>query len=532
MTGTAKLIRLILRRDRVLLPLWVLILGVLPAGYVSTFNGLFPTDADRIEYARVSATNAGFVALYGPLEGVSLGALAAWRAGFLPVIIGLCALLTVIRHTRTDEEAGRTELIGAAVVGRQAQLAAALITTGAAVLVLGAITAASMTAQGLPAGGSLWFGAGLALSGLMFAGVAAVTAQLTSSARTARSIAIIVLAVAYVLRVGGDISAVGNGAVSWLSWLSPIGWVQHIFPYDAVNAWPVLLAALFALAATASGVVLLGRRDFGGGLFPGRPGPATAAPGLRSPLALAWRLHRGLLAGWALGFAALGLVFGGVGDSVVDLVGDSSGLKDIFARVGGADIVLDSYFASMAGIVGVISAGYAVQAALRMRDEESAGHAEVLLSTAVHRLGWAGSHLVFALLGPAVALAAEGLAAGLTYGLIAGDVGGQLPGILAAPLAQLPAVWVLAAVAVLLFGALPRFAQLAWGALAVCLLLLLVGTSLQFDQWVLDLSPFTHVPHLPGGDLSWTPIVVLTVVAALIGTAGLLSLRRRDIPAG
>jgi hypothetical protein len=32
--------------------------------------------------------------------------------------------------------------------------------------------------------------------------------------------------------------------------------------------------------------------------------------------------------------------------------------------------------------------------------------------------------------------------------------------------------------------------------------------------------------------VNWTPIVVLTVVAALIGAAGLLSLRRRDIPAG
>ena len=528
MTGTAKLIRLILRRDRVLLPLWVIVLGVLPAGYASTFNGLFPTDADRIEYARVGATNAGFVALYGPLDGSSLGALVAWRSGFLPVLIGLFAVLTVIRHTRADEEAGRTELIGAAVVGRQAQLAAALLTTGLAGVLLGVIAAAATTAQGLPPGGSIWFGAELALSGLMFAGVAAVTAQLTSSARSARSIAIIVLAVAYVLRVAGDISA----AASWLSWLSPIGWVQHIFPYSGVNAWPVLLGGLFTLAATGLGVVLLGRRDFGAGLFPGRPGPATAAPGLRSSLALAWRLHRGLLAGWVAGFAALGVVFGGVGESVVDLVGDSGGLKDIFARLGGADVVLDSYFASTAGIVGVIAAGYAVQATLRLRDEESAGHAEVLLGTAVTRLGWAGSHLIFSLLGPALALAAEGLAAGLTYGLIAGDVGGQLPGILAAPLAQLPAVWVLAAVAVLLFGALPRFAQLAWGALAACLLLLLVGTTLQFDQWVLDVSPFTHVPHLPGGDLAWTPIVVLIAVAGLIAAAGLVSLRRRNIPVG
>jgi len=245
---------------------------------------------------------------------------------------------------------------------------------------------------------------------------------------------------------------------------------------------------------------------------------------------LAWRLHRGLLAGWVVGFTALGLVFGGVGQSVVDLAGSSSGLNEIFARMGGGSALVDSYFASIAGMVGIIAACYAVQATLRLREEEATGHAEVLLSTPVSRLGWVASHLVFSLLGPAVVLAVEGLAAGLTYGLIANDVGGQLPPVLGGVLAQLPAVWVLTAVAVLLFGVLPRFAAVAWGALAACVLLLLVGTTLRFNQRVLDLSPFTHTPHLPGGDLTWTPLVALTAVAVVVVAAGLTGFRRRNVP--
>ena len=122
------------------------------------------------------------------------------------------------------------------------------------------------------------------------------------------------------------------------------------------------------------------------------------------------------------------------------------------------------------------------------------------------RLRWIGSHLVFALLGPAAVLAVEGLAAGLTYGLIAGDVGGELPGILGGVLAQVPAVWVLTAIAVLLFGLLPRYTALAWGELSLYLLVRLVGATLHWDRWVLDLSPFTHVPHLPGTELTWTPL--------------------------
>ena len=528
MTGTGKLIRLILRRDRVLMPIWVIVIGLLPLSYISAFEGFFATDAERLNYAHVSAANAGFVALYGQLRGDSLDELVVWRAGFIPVMIGLFALLTVIRHTRTDEEAGRTELVGATVVGRQAQLAAALITTAAASVVLGLIVTGTMIQAGAPANGSVWFGVQFALAGWVFAGVAAVTAQLTESARSARGIAILVLGVAWVLRLAGDISAIGDGALSWLSWLSPIGWLQHIYPYGANDAWPVALAMLLAVAGTVAGVVLLGRRDVGGGVFPARLGPASAAPGLRTPIALAWRLHRGLLIAWVVAFAALGAVFGGVGNSINQLA-DNESVGKIFTRIGGADALADAYIGSIASIVGIIAAAYAVQATLRMRDEEAAGHTEAILSTRASRLGWAASHLAFSLLGPAVALAVEGLLCGLVYGLTVGDVAGQTPRILGGTLAQLPAVWVLAAIAVLLFGVVPRFAAVAWGGVAAALLLLLVGGAVQLDQWMLDISPFTHIPHLPGAELTWTPLLSLTAVAAVAVAVGLAGLRRRDI---
>jgi ABC-2 type transport system permease protein len=531
MTGVGKLIRLILRRDRFLLPIWVIILGVLPVAYISSFNGLFPTAADRQHYADISLHNPGFVALYGRLSGSGIGELVAWRAGFVPVMIALFTLLTVIRHTRTDEEAGRTELIGAAAVGRQAQLAAALIVAAGANLVLGALLCAAMIGQGLPAAGSLAFGAEFAASGWAFAGVAAITAQLTSGARGARSIAIVALGVAWVLRLAGDISAIGTGGLAWLSWISPIGWVQHIFPYGGNHRWPVALTLIFAVVTGWFGVALQGRRDFGAGVLPDRLGPAYAAPGLRSPLALAWRLHRGLLLGWTLGFAALGLVFGGVADSVTTLTSDSSALSDVFTRMGGASALVDAYFASIAGLLGIIAAGYAVQSTLRLREEETAGHAEVLLTDTVGRLRWAGGHLLFALLGPAVVLAVAGLLEGLTYGLIGHDVGGRWSGALGGTLAQLPAVWVMAALAVVLFGMVPRLSSIAWGALAVCVLMLLVGATLQLNQWILDISPFTHVPHLPGGHATATPFLTLTILAAVMGAAGLAGLRRRDIPA-
>ena len=55
------------------------------------------------------------------------------------------------------------------------------------------------------------------------------------------------------------------------------------------------------------------------------------------------------------------------------------------------------------------------------------------------------------------------------------------------------------------------------------------GPVLDVPQAVLDLSPFSHVPKLPGADVVLTPLVVLTAAGALALTAGLGAFRRRDI---
>ena len=63
---------------------------------------------------------------------------------------------------------------------------------------------------------------------------------------------------------------------------------------------------------------------------------------------------------------------------------------------------------------------------------------------------------------------------------------------------QIPAVWVIGGVAMLLFGVLPRWSAAAWAALGLCALLAEVGPVLELPQAVLDVSPFTAVPRLIG----------------------------------
>ena len=122
---------------------------------------------------------------------MSLGGLTAWKIGVTEfILVALMSLLTVVRHTRTEEETGRLELVGATVVGRYAPLTAALVTAGLANLAIVVLVALGLIGAGLPAAGSVAFGLAIGLVGLLFAAVAAVAAQLTEGARAATGIAV------------------------------------------------------------------------------------------------------------------------------------------------------------------------------------------------------------------------------------------------------------------------------------------------------------------------------------------------------
>ncbi|WP_042450025.1 ABC transporter permease, partial [Streptacidiphilus jiangxiensis] len=442
-------------------------------------------------------------------------------------MLGLLCVLLVTRHTRAEEESGRLELLGAGAVGRGAPLAAGIGAALTASAVVGAITAAFLAGSGEQLNGSLAFGAALFGCGACFAGVAAVAAQLTETGRAANGIGGAVLGLAFLLRAAGD--AAGNGGPGWLVWLSPLGWAERVRPYDENAWWLVALLLLAGAVQTGIGYWLAGRRDLGGGLLPQRPGPPAAGSTLRSALGLAWRLQRGSLIGWSVGFAIGGALLGGISKGVDQLVSSSANVEQIVQRMGGSSQVTNAYLATSMNLLAMVAAVYAVQSALRLRGEETSGRAEPVLASGVRRLAWAGGHLLHPLLGSAVLLLVGGLTAGLGAGVVFGDVPGWTGRLLVAGLVQLPAVWVFAAVTVALFGLLPQWTSAAWGVLGVLLFIAYLGPALNAGQWLLDLTPFTHIPKLPGAVFHAEPLLWLTLLSALLAGAGLAGLRRRDI---
>jgi ABC-2 type transport system permease protein len=408
-------------------------------------------------------------------------------------------------------------------VGRYASLTAALLMSFGASIATGAIGAAGLLTTEVAPGGSLAFGAALAGSGLVFTAVVAVAAQLSPSARFSRGTAFGMLAAAFTLRAVGD---AGSGT---LSWLSPLGWSLQVRPYAGDRWWVLLLHLATTVMLTAVAFRLLARRDVGAGLIAERPGPGTAAPVLRGAFGLAWRLDRGTLLLWTVGLCLYGLLIGSIVHGISDEVGDSTTVRDIVLRMGGSRALEHAFVAVAFAMLGMAAAAFAISLSLRLHHEEASQHSETLLGGAVARSHWLASHLVIALTGSGVAMLIAGLAAGLMYGVAAHDVGGKLSMVVGTAAVQLPAVWLLAAVTVALFGIAPRFTPVAWGVLVGFVALYLIGSLAGFPQLLLDLEPFAHIPRVGGGDFTPIPLLWLLIIDAALIALGVAAFRRRDV---
>lgn len=524
--GTGTLFRFNLRRDRVRLPVWVLAVAFAAIATAVNIEQLYPDAADRASAAQ-TMDSPTTLAMVGPghyLDDYNLGSMFAHQmSGLMAIVVALMNVLAVVRHTRAEEETGRAELVRSAAVGRHAPLTAALGVAVLASLALGALLAlllAALGMDGMGLRGSLLFGAGQALTGVVFAAVAAVTVQFTPHSRAASGLALGVLGLGYALRAAGD---VGSGK---LSWISPLGWVQRTYPYVDNDWWPLLLSGVVALALGVAGYALSSRRDLGAGLRPPRPGDATASPWLATPLGSALRLHVGLLLGFAAALLLLGLMYGSILGDVHDMLGDVAQMREAMERIGGT--MEESFAAMMLTILAVIAAVYGVMAALRPRTEETAGRAEPLLATALSRDHWMGSHMVVAVFGGTVMLLMTGLGFGAAGALATSD-GSLLWKIVGAALAYAPALWVTVGFTALLFGWLPKAVAVAWIMPIYAFIVRYLGDILKFPDWMDNLSPFGHVPRLPAEDVEWLPLALLTLLAAALIAAGAAGFRRRDL---
>ena len=524
--GMWTLARFMLRRDRVRLPAWALGLGVFVLYLSTALPSVYETEADLRAAVGLFADPVGRM-LIGPAYGFDEASFERFVANgyglYFLILAGLMSLLLVTRHTRVEEQTGRAELVRANVVGRLAPLTAALIVTLITNLAVAVVVAMAMAASGFAVEGSVLFAAGIAMTGLAFAGVTAVTVQLTEYSRAAAGMAGGVLGAAFVIRAGGDMAEVGGSA---LSWVSPLAWAQQTAPFVLDRWWPLLLPLAFAVITSGIGYRLSTRRDLDASLFAVRPGNAEAPSWLGSPLTLAFRLGRASILGWSAAMLAAGVAFGSFADAMVVA---AEGMPEAFLELfGDGDMLVAGYLGYMAVFMAYLVGVYAILSVQSLRSEETSGRAEPVLATPVSRVAWLASHLVVATTGVIVVLAMAGLGTGVGAAIVTGDVA-HVWELTAAHLNQVPAVLVVLGLAALLFGLAPKLIGVSWVTVGYALLVGTFGALMDVPDAAFDLSAFEHAAAMPVEGFAPLPVVVLTVIALLTAGLGLAGFRRRDL---
>lgn len=527
LAGTGKLVRFNLRRDRIKLPAWLLGIFVFVFYYGAALPQLYQTEEDLQVITEFTEGAMGAI-IAGPGFGLDDPTIESVVAGvyglYFLLLAALMNILLVSRHTRVEEQTGRSELIRANVVGRHAPLTAALIIAVVANVLLALLVAAAMAAADLDTSDALLFGAGIGAVGLVWAGITALTVQVSAFSRAGSGLAGAALGAAYVIRAAGDTITAGG---SLLSWFSPLAWSQQTRPYADGRWWPLLLSVAFAAGTAAIGYVLSTHRDVGAGLMAPRGGSPTAAAWLRTPLTFAFRLQRAGLIGWAAALAVAAAVYGGLTKPIVDAFED---LPETMVDVMGGDPnrMLDGYVGTMALSFAIVLAIFAILGIQAARGEETKGRAEPVLATATSRSAWLGGHITVIATGVVVLLAVAGLVLGIATAISVGDAA-YVWDTTVAHLVYAPALLVLLSIAVLLFGFVPGAVGVTWAVFGFVTIIGFFGPIMDLPQWVHNLSPIEHVARLPLEEFSWTPLVILTALAAGLIALGLYGFGRRDL---
>lgn len=526
-----------IRRDRIQLIIWILGIGLLALFSANSVEQTYGDEPGRVGIIRLAVANPAILMLRGLPQGTGLAAFVFFEIfTFLALLAGFMSTFLAVRHTRAEEETGRAELIASTPASRTLPTVATLIHGILANLVLGLVIALGFIAGKLDVAGSLVTGAAVAAAGISFLAIGLLAAQFMLTSRGANAVSAGIVGAAYVIRGLGD--ALGTPSAdgltvtaAWPSWISPIGWGEHTGAYTKNDLTPLLLNLALAAVCLVVVFALQASRDSGASLIPGRAGRVTARATLSTSLGLAWRLQWPTLVGWCIGGAVCGLLAGILTTLIEQAAANDATLQVILQKLvpGGQESSTQILVTTMFSLAGILAAACATQVVIRMRQEESLGTAELILTSPVSRVRWLVDYLVLGTVSIVLVLA---VSAGVgALGLLSSNSGGSSVGdIFATAAAQLPAALIYLGVLALVFVLLPGITiALGWTLVGIGVMFGVFGGLIGLPDWVRDISPFTHTPVPTQGGTDWSGgiwMIAISVVTALIA---LVLMRRREL---
>jgi len=491
-----------------------------------SYRHAYPTASARLSFARSFGDNKAIRMFYGtPHDLLTVGGYSAWRVGgTLAIFAAVVGLLAGVRALRTEEDAGRAELVLAGAIRRRTAYLAAMSAIGFGVVILWLAEFLGSVLGGLPAGPSAYLALATASVVLVCAGIGALASQLAPTRRLALELGGAAVGVAFVLRVIADTSV----SLDWLRWLTPLGWAEELRPFTGPR--PAVL--LLAFAATALLLVISGRiaasRDIGSGLLAARDSADPRLRLLSSPTAHALRAQRTGLLVWGAGVGAFAVILGVVSKSVSS-AGISRSLQREIAKLGTGSILSPRGYLGFTFIFFVFAVSLFGCAQIgNARHEEAEQQLETQLALPVSRRSWLGGRLVLAL-GAATAIS---LIAGLGawVGAVSQGVSVSLPRLLEAGANCLPAGILFLGIAALAYAVVPRASGgIAYGVVIVALLWQLFGSLLGAPHWIVELTPFQHVGLVPAAAFRPVAAVVMAALGVALAVVAIACFERRDL---
>jgi ABC-2 type transport system permease protein len=512
--------------------LWGCVFGLYVASSALGYASAYKTVAQRTALAKTFGSNPGMNAIIGPAHQIqTVAGFTAWRSlGVLSIVGAVWGLLTATRLLRGEEEAGRWELLLAGQTTRRSAAAQAVVGLGAGLLTLWIIPAivAALVGQSskvrIGTAPALYLALALVSSAAVFLAVGALASQLAPTRRQAASYSATILGVAYALRMAADS---GTG-LEWLRWATPLGWVEELRPLTSPRPLLLLPIGGLVVALAAIAVHLAGARDLDASTIPDR---TSAVPHLRllaGPTGLTIRLTRGVIIGWAVAIALLGLMMGLIAKSIGGVLSSDAGDRDTFARMGfrgsGAEQYLGITFLIVALLVGLIAAGQLSAA----HSEEADGRLDHLLVRPLSRSRWLTGRLGVAF----GCVLGAGLIAGISswLGAASQNSGVGLPTLLEAGLNVVPPSVFLLGVGVLTLGVWPRaISAVTYGLLAWSFMVEIIGGLVNAPHLVLDTSLFHQMAAAPAISPNWTSGGVLILLGFIAAGAGGIAFSRRNL---
>jgi len=567
--NSALMTRFMLRRERVVSTVWVLMLALVVVGLVMGMDAVLDYEG-RVALLPMLEMPA-LVSMMGPAYATMTDATGEYYTTFgalytnfmmlfTALTVGIMNIFLVVRHTRADEERGRYEVIRSLPLGRLANLNAAMLTAVMVNVLLAIVVGLGIFAVGgtvsdnsICFNGSMLWGAALGATGLVFAAIAALFAQLSSSARGAISYSFIALAVFYMLRAPGD----ANVDLEFVSLLSPLGLVLRTQAFIVNAWWPIFIMLGTAAAICALAFYFNAVRDIDQGIIPAKAGRATGGILMKGSFGLASKLLKTSLIAWVIGMFVLagtyGLVLGEMDDFIANnemyqlMILQPAGIdvealqgleieervEMMHSMVAAAGFTITELFASMMNsMMGMAAMIPLIAFIMKVKSEETDGRTENLFATPLCRVKYFFGYVVYAFVGAVLIQLA--LALGMyTMGMAVLEDASELSlsFLLTSNLVYIPALWVKTGVAVLLVGAFPKASKAIWAYFGFSFLVVFLGRMIPQAEYIAWLSPFDYVPQLPMDEINWVVLAVMTVIAVGLTAAGLLLYRRRDINA-